>query len=119
MNIVKQLRRKADLQQQELAELAGVSRPTVSEWENQKKDPSGDRLKKLSQIFGVDELVILGAMSPSAQLEADDDTWSIRERLRRDPDMRILFDAACKASPEHIRAAAAMLKALEPEEFSE
>ena len=66
MNIVKELRRKADLQQQELAMMVGVSRPTVSEWENQKKDPSGDRLKKLAEIFNVDELVILGALSPAA-----------------------------------------------------
>ena len=71
MNIVKELRKKANLQQQDLAFLAGVSRPTVSEWENQKKDPSGDRLHKLAQIFGVDELVILGAVSPSVVLSAD------------------------------------------------
>lgn len=71
MNIVKELRKKANLQQQELADMAGVSRPTVSEWENQKKDPSGDRLRKLSQIFRVDELVILGAVSPSVVLSAD------------------------------------------------
>lgn len=119
MNIVKELRKRAGIQQKELAANVGVSVATVSDWETQKKDPSGARLKKLSQIFGVDELVILGAMSPSAQIPQDDDTWSIRERLRRDPNMRILFDAACKASPEHIRAAAAMLKALEPEDFSE
>ena len=49
----------------------------------------------------------------------DDDTWAIRERLRRDPDMRMLFSAAEKATPEHLRAAAAMLKALEPPVFPE
>lgn len=60
MNIVKELRRRAGLQQQELASMVGVSRPTVSEWENQKKSPSGERLKKLAEIFNVDPLVILG-----------------------------------------------------------
>ena len=60
MNIVKDLRRKAGIQQKELAIAIGVSRPTVCEWEANKKDPSKDRLKRLADYFGVDELVILG-----------------------------------------------------------
>lgn len=60
MNIVKELRKKKGIQQKELAISIGVSRPTVSEWESNKKDPSGERLKKLAEFFGVDELVILG-----------------------------------------------------------
>jgi len=60
MNIVKELRKKKGIQQKELAICIGVSRPTVSEWESNKKDPSGERLKKLAEFFDVDELVILG-----------------------------------------------------------
>lgn len=60
MNIVKELRKRAGIQQKELALIVGVAQPTVSEWELNKKDPSGDRLKKLAEYFGVDELVILG-----------------------------------------------------------
>ncbi len=60
MNIVKELRKKKGIQQKELALEIGVSRPTVSEWESNKKDPSGDRLKRLAEYFDVDELVILG-----------------------------------------------------------
>jgi len=60
MNIVKELRRKKGIQQKELAIIIGVSRPTVSEWESGKKDPTGERLKKLAAYFDVDELVILG-----------------------------------------------------------
>ena len=52
MNIVKELRKRAGIQQKELAANVGVSVATVSDWETQKKDPSGARLKKLSQIFG-------------------------------------------------------------------
>ena len=60
MNIVKELRKKKGIQQKELALTIGVSQPTVSEWESNKKDPSGERLKKLADYFGVDELMILG-----------------------------------------------------------
>lgn len=59
-NIVKELRIRAGMQQKELAILAGVSRPTVSEWEHGKKNPSGERLKRLSEIFNVDIGTILG-----------------------------------------------------------
>ena len=60
MNIVKELRKKRGIQQKELAIEIGVAQPTVSDWESGKKDPSGERLKKLSDYFGVDELIILG-----------------------------------------------------------
>ena len=60
MNIVKELRKKKGIQQKELALIVGVAQPTVSEWELNKKDPSGERLKKLAEYFAVDELVILG-----------------------------------------------------------
>lgn len=60
MNIVKELRKRAGIQQKELALIVGVAQPTVSEWELNKKDPSGERLQKLAEYFGVDELVILG-----------------------------------------------------------
>ena len=72
MNIVRELRKKAGIQQKELAIEIGVSRPTVSEWESNKKDPSGVRLKKLAEYFGVDELVILGKgiVDLSTQAEA-------------------------------------------------
>lgn len=60
MNRVKELCIRNDIQQKELAIMAGVSQPTVSDWVNQKKDPSGERLEKLSEIFGVSRAVILG-----------------------------------------------------------
>ena len=60
MNIVKELRKRKGIQQKELALIVGVAQPTVSEWELQKKDPSGERLRKLAEYFEVDELVVLG-----------------------------------------------------------
>ena len=60
MNIVKELRKKHNIQQKELASIIGVAQPTISEWETGKKDPSGDRLRKLAEFFQVDELDILG-----------------------------------------------------------
>lgn len=81
MNIIKELRKKKGIQQKELAIAIGVSRPTVSEWESNKKDPSGERLKKLAAYFDVDELTILGKGIQDMQFKYDP-ALSISERLR-------------------------------------
>ena len=60
MNIVRELRIKKGIQQKELALELGVSNAAVSNWEKQKSDPSGVRLKRLAAFFEVDELTILG-----------------------------------------------------------
>lgn len=60
MNRIRELRIRAGLQQKELAIKAGVSHPTVSDWELGKKNPTGERLKRLQEIFGVDAATILG-----------------------------------------------------------
>ena len=64
MNIIRELRKRAGMQQKELAADVGVSVATVSDWETGKKEPTGDRLKRLSEIFDVDALVILGVVPP-------------------------------------------------------
>ena len=60
MNIIRELRKKKGVQQKELSIAIGVSQPTVSDWEKNKKDPSGENLKKLAEFFGVDELIVMG-----------------------------------------------------------
>lgn len=56
---LKKLREQMHLRQNDLAEMAGVERSTVANWERGAKQPSLDTLVRLSEIFGVslDELV--------------------------------------------------------------
>ena len=61
MNIVRQLRLQKGIQQKELALEIGVSNATVSDWEHGRKNPSGERLRKLADFFGVEPMVILGS----------------------------------------------------------
>ena len=60
MNNVKQLRLERGIQQKELALEIGVSSAAVSDWESGKKNPTGERLEKLAEYFGVDKATILG-----------------------------------------------------------
>lgn len=49
---IKETRIKSGLSQAELAEKIAVSQPLVSIWERGKGKPSGDQLKKLSEVLG-------------------------------------------------------------------
>ena len=60
MNNVRDLRISKGIQAKELALEIGVSNATVSDWEHERKNPSGDRLRKLSEYFGVDADTVLG-----------------------------------------------------------
>ena len=112
MNVqIKKLRKQMRITQSQLAERLNVSQSTVASWENGTRRPDLDLVPAIAAVFGVSVNDIYGAEPPQ---DEQDETMQIRDMLRRDPSYRLLFSAADKASPEHIRAAAAMLKALEP-----
>lgn len=60
------LRKQHALSQEQLAEALGVSRQTVSKWENGTATPELEKLRALARCFGVtlDELVEDGEPSP-------------------------------------------------------
>ena len=105
--LIAKMRKLRGYSQKQIALKLGVSQGTISQWENDISTPPADQIVKLAKILGVSVEELMG-QEPSV-----DESWALRERLRRDPDYRMLFDAADRASPEHLRAAAAMLKALE------
>lgn len=111
MNIVRELRIRAGMQQKELALAAGVSRPTVSEWEHNKKDPSGDRLKRLSEIFNVDPGVILGYRSGAGS--------SGPAEAPKTAESRIISECVDKMSKEDRERALALMKAVYADYFEE
>ena len=108
MNIVKELRKAKGIQQKELAISIQVSRPIVSEWESGKKDPSGERLRKLAEYFGVDELTILGKGIATATQNGAPKTRQARivsgamDKMPEEERDRILavFMAMCSNHPE-------------------
>ena len=113
MNKMREIRRSKKLTMKELGNLVGVSESTISLYENGKHEPDIITMGRIADALSVSVDELLGR---AVETPAEDEAWSIRERLRRDPAYRLLFDAADNASPEHLRAAAAMLKALEPKE---
>ena len=60
-NVIFELRTKAGLSQDELAEKVFVTRQAVSRWENGETVPNTDTLKLLSKLFNVSINTLLGA----------------------------------------------------------
>ena len=112
---LREIRESRGMTQRQAALGLNLSPTVYNRYENGMREPSNALLTIMADFFDTTVDEILGRTQP----EEDDDTWAVRERLRRDPDMRMLFSAADKATPEHLRAAAAMLKALEPPTFPE
>lgn len=111
---IRELRKKRNISQDQLAEMSSLNRVTIAKYESGKIEPGAQALSRIADALEVSADDILGRGEP---LPAEtDEFWDLREQLRRDPNVRLLFGAARKASPEHIRAAAAMLRALEPKE---
>ena len=109
MRMLKELRKKCGLTQTELGNKIGVTKSSISQYESGYHEPDLETVKHIADVLGVS----LDVLMDRKPLEEDkEETWIIRERLRNDPDYRILFDAANTAKPEHLRAAAAVLKSL-------
>ena len=116
-NNVQRLREQKGLTQERFAELCGISRASIARYE------AGEEINRKNAVkiadaceVTVDFVLGIDTETPTGP---DDLAWVIRERLRRDPTYRLLFDAADNATPEHLRAAVAVLQALDPNEGQE
>jgi transcriptional regulator with XRE-family HTH domain len=115
MNNVLTLRNILAMTQDEFAEHCNVSRISIARYEAGAEINRANAMK-IARACGVPVEYVLGIAEQPKEPNYDAEAVAIRERLRRDPSYRLLFDAANKATPESLKAAAAVLKALEPKE---
>lgn len=111
---IRDLRKSRNLNQEQLAELASLNRVTVAKYEAGRIEPGAQALSRIADALDVSVDEILGRRPVEEKTQEDLDALALREQLRRDPNTRILFDAARKAKPEHIKAALAVLESFEP-----
>ena len=131
--LILEYRRRHKLSQRQFAKKCGdISNGYISMLENDLNPatnkgitPTVDKLKLIASgmEMSLDELFRLVDDMPVSLLpdsecnisstnDDDGEIWELRETLRKNPNMRILFSTAKNAKPEHIKAAAAMLNAL-------
>lgn len=111
---LKEIRESKGISQRQAALALNLSPTVYNRYENGLREPSNAMLLVIADYFGVTVDELLGRVPPEQIAETDDEATAFRERIRRDPNYRMLFSAANNANPEHLKAAAAMLKALEP-----
>lgn len=113
---IKEEMKKVGMSQNKLAKAAQISQSGLSSILSGAVSPKENTLQAIAAALHISASDLVGEPSDTT---LEDEALAIRERLRRDPSYRMLFSAADGASPEHLRAAAAMLKALEPLEDDE
>lgn len=100
--------------QQQFASLLGVSRQTIGAWCSGDRSPKQPTVMFISDKLGVDIAWLNGFDVPRTKLfvqsSTNGDLSSLREQLRRQPGMRILFDAGKNSTEEDLIEAARMLE---------
>lgn len=106
-----------NMKPQELADLSGVSKSSISQYINGSHKPSNISAGKMAAVLGVDPMWLMGFNvmkerndDPTPVYYLNPETAKAAQEVFEDPETRMLFDAARNASPEAIRLAAEMLK---------
>lgn len=123
---IKHARELRRLSQAQLAQKLGVTKQTISNYENGVRTPDFEMLDTLSCVLDVSMAYLVGAIEEpryypkpnedepyTDPLASDDDElWTLREEMRRDPERRRLFKLAAHATLDDVKAADALLNAL-------
>ena len=113
----------ANIKAQELADLSGVNKASISQYVNGTHSPSNLSAGKMAPILGVNPVWLMGfdvPMEPEEPKESisgkkyyfDDATAEKAQELFENTKLRILFDAAKGSRPEDLQMAADLLKRL-------
>lgn len=113
-NILKSLRIKEGLTQDELAEKVGFSRSAVSMYESGNRTPTPDILEMLADFFNVDMNYITGTTEEEYYLDLK--TKQIAQEIFNNPELRALFDASKNATPEDLEITKNLLISLKRKE---
>lgn len=121
--VFKRLRLASGLTQTEIAEKLGVSKSTISMYENGNREPDFDTLEKIADFFNVDIDYLLGRTEKTTALPEtagkyylNDETAQVAQEIFENKELRGLFDTARDASPEDLRTAQTILEALKRKE---
>jgi transcriptional regulator with XRE-family HTH domain len=113
-NMLSYLRVRAGLSQQELANRLGISKSTVSMYENGKRSPSIEMFEAIADILNVDLNLLMGKETPENEefYYLNEETRKIAQEVYDNPELKILFDASRDATQEDLKVAVNVLEEL-------
>lgn len=100
---LKNLRELANMSQKDLADKINVSTVMISQYENNKKMPSRETIKKIAEVFGISSSDLIGDNTEEEQCD----------------EIIILNRAARKMSPENRKKLLEMAKIMFQEDFKD
>lgn len=110
------------MKQVELSEKTGISKSSISTYLSGEYEPKQRNLYRIAEalnvnvswLMGNDVPIILDDTDISSKIEnssnGSGEMTALREQLRRQPGMRILFDAAKNATEQDLKDAAALIE---------
>ena len=109
---LKKLRNEKGINVREMAEILGVSRTSVSRYENDDTDPNSKIIEKAADYFGVSINYILGRSElrkdPNEKirkaLEDDPELLSFWEEMNKRDDIKLMFKQTRDMSPEAVKS---------------
>lgn len=111
------LREKAEMTQKEMANLISVNRVSYTQYENDKRTPPPDTLKKLANIFNVSvDYLLDNSRSHHDGYYIDPEVAELAEELRTNPHGRILFDASRDLTKQDINIVLNLIHGLKEKE---
>lgn len=99
---LKELREKNGKTQEDMSKLLNVGRVSYTLYENDKRMPTLDTLKRLSEIFNVTTDYLLGN-DHSSKYYFDPETARLAQEIHDNPQYKVLFDATKHLKPESVK----------------
>ena len=103
-NVLKGLRIKSGLTQQEMADKLNISRSSIGMYENGEREPSFELLEIIADYFNVDMNYLLGKKESSENIPQgyylNEDARDMAQFLFDNPEYKVLFDSTRKVKKE-------------------
>jgi transcriptional regulator with XRE-family HTH domain len=113
---IKERRIQMGISAEELAPMVGLSAATIYRYEKGDiKKVNTTKLQPFAKALETTEAYLMGweeTADADTGTDQDEELWELREELRRNPEIRMLFSASKGAKKEHIQAAVAILNTL-------
>lgn len=103
---------KYEMSQLELAQKLGVGTTSVSNWVNGIKSPRMDKVDAMCDLFECRRSDLMEEAEDNNGYYLNPKTAQAAQEIFENRDLRVLFDAARNASPEDLKTATNVLKAL-------
>lgn len=109
-DVLRSLRIKSGLSQEELGQKLGLAKSTISMYENGTREPALETLEAIADIFNVDMNTLTDSKT---SLELNNELQEYLEELKNRPEMRMLFSLAKGATKEDVEKAVKIIEALQ------